>query len=349
MEYPFFVPDFFKFMTSADCSSNELLIPQKFCDMQHNALSGNWILSIRNGYKIDVAYDQQSRKLIGLLDLFTDFQLVGGEILLFEYVDNSNFKLYIVGEDGNEIKYPAIVHSSQTSSPIPVSTNNGGWKFVKFLSLAHPTLDEIVPPRSFLRMYGGQIPEWFTYVLKNHFIFGGHYEFLHRKLSGLSSICQGLRLDNFDRLELLVFTYDGDRIFRLSLFDGRNVEVGLDINVITYGNLRFRIRYPIQFNIEVMPSHMLRYCPGVTIPVEFKRFTNLWKKNDTIWVYKGSLSWEFEIRKSGKGKRTTIHGGWIHFRNALQLNVGDRCFFRWINESYNHFRVEIVKPFLLNS
>ena len=100
-------------------------------------------------------------------------------------------------------------------------------------------------------MFGAKIPEWVTYVLKNHFMFGGHYEFLHHKISGLSSICQGLRLDNFDRLELLVFTYDGDRIFRLSLFDGRNVEVGLDINVITYGEGCNCSLYYVNANIKV--------------------------------------------------------------------------------------------------
>ena len=47
--------------------------PQKFCDMQRNDLNGTWVLSIRNGYKIDVVYDRQSKKLFGVGDLFSDF------------------------------------------------------------------------------------------------------------------------------------------------------------------------------------------------------------------------------------------------------------------------------------
>lgn len=87
--------------------------------MQRNDLNGTWVLSIRNGYKIDVVYDRQSKKLFGVGDLFSDFGQNGGELLLFESVDFRIFNVYIVGEDGNEIQYPAIVHRSQTSEPVP--------------------------------------------------------------------------------------------------------------------------------------------------------------------------------------------------------------------------------------
>ena len=74
----------------------------------------------------------------------------------------------------------------------------------------------------------------------------------------------------------------------------------------------------------------------------------MWKKKDKIHVYKGGVSWEFDIKKKSRnGIRTTIHGGWIQFRNNLQLNLGDGCFFRWIDESFHHFRVEIVKAAVL--
>ena len=76
-----------------------------------------------------------------------------------------------------------------------------------------------------------------SYVLKNHDIFGGRYEFLERKLSGLSTVSEGLRLQNFDRLECMVFTYDGGNVFKLSLFDGRSVEIDLNVNHIRCGKI----------------------------------------------------------------------------------------------------------------
>lgn len=84
--------------------------------MQQHILRENCILTIRNGYKMHVAYDRKTRKLRELGDLFNDFELRGGEVLIFELVDGNNFNVYIVGEDGSEINYPAILHTSQTSS-----------------------------------------------------------------------------------------------------------------------------------------------------------------------------------------------------------------------------------------
>ena len=90
-------------------------------------------------------------------------------------------------------------------------------------------------PIAFWRKFGAKIPEWFTYVLKNHFRFGGHFEFTKRKLSGLKKICEGLKLSKFEKFELLVFTYDSGRLFTLTLFDGSSVEVCLDVQAITLG------------------------------------------------------------------------------------------------------------------
>ena len=87
--------------------------------MQQDNLSGSWILSIRNGYQIHVVYDRQSMKLLGVSDLFSDFGLIGGEILLFESVDLRVFNVYIMGEDGCEIQYPEVVHRSQICCPVP--------------------------------------------------------------------------------------------------------------------------------------------------------------------------------------------------------------------------------------
>lgn len=66
-----------------------------------------------------------------------------------------------------------------------------------------------------------------------------------------------------------------------------------------------------------------------------------------IKVFKGDCCRELEIKKRSKGKRTAIHSGWIKFRDDLQLNVGDCCCFKWIDESYQRFRVEVVRAVIL--
>ena len=92
------------------------LIPQKFRDMQQHILGEKCILTIRNGYKMHVAYDRKTGKLRELGDFFYDLGLGGGELLIFELVNGTNFNVYIIGEDGNEIDYPSILHASQASS-----------------------------------------------------------------------------------------------------------------------------------------------------------------------------------------------------------------------------------------
>ena len=66
-----------------------------------------------------VTYNQQNHRLEGMSDLFTDFQLVGGEVLIFQFVDGANFNVYIMCEDGSEMQYPSVLHASQLLSPNP--------------------------------------------------------------------------------------------------------------------------------------------------------------------------------------------------------------------------------------
>lgn len=58
-------------------------------------------------------------------DLFVDFGLYGGEVLIFRYCKSDCFKVYIIGSDCGESEYPPIVHSSQKSSP-----KTGNMKFI---------------------------------------------------------------------------------------------------------------------------------------------------------------------------------------------------------------------------
>ena len=78
------------------------------------------------------------------------------------------------------------------------------------------------------------------------------------------------------------------------------------------------------------------------VSTDFFRTSVFWKK-DTITAYNGVESWKLEVRKRKFGKRATINRGWIEFMDDLGLNVGDKCWFKWIDESYHCFRVEVVR------
>lgn len=73
----------------------------------------NLKVKIRNGYKFGVIYDREKSVFVGFGMFFSQFGLIGGETLVFEYIDDHRFKMYIVGSDGCEIYYPDVVHPCQ--------------------------------------------------------------------------------------------------------------------------------------------------------------------------------------------------------------------------------------------
>ncbi|XP_074351618.1 uncharacterized protein LOC141690742 [Apium graveolens] len=303
------VPKFVKYITTDDYKSNEMLLPKKFVIYHGDKLSQEWNLSIRNGYKLGVNFDSTNYKINGVRDLFTDYGLTGGEKLIFENVDGGNFNVFIIGLDGAEIEYPQILHVTQSEST--VTLYNEGWRFLKYVTAMENNNDEIIPPTSFMARFGVELSGFVTYVLNNGVEFGG---FLMRK-----TVC---------------------------FVDGRDVEIMFDNSVIASGNLRFTLRSPSYFAIKVQQFHMSRHSHGVDISVDFNNLTLFLKKREEIKVFLGDRCWLLEVRKRREGNRTAILGGWIQFRDDLKLNVGDQCVFIWIDESYNRFRIELVRALI---
>lgn len=79
------------------------------------------------------------------------------------------------------------------------------------------------------------------------------------------------------------------------------------------------------------------------ISVKFKKVFQAWNKNDYITAYAETRCWKLQTRKRRDSKRTTIHNGWLQFRDDLQLAVGDLCMFEWKNDTVRNFNVRIVK------
>ncbi|KAL1815728.1 hypothetical protein ACET3Z_018302 [Daucus carota] len=325
-------PQFIKYICCDESSSDEIRVPQKFTNEHSKRLSENWILSLHNGYKIPVRYDSTKSTLVGVRELLVDFGVMGGEVLVFEQVDKGNFKLYIVGVDGCEMKYPVIMHASQQTATVEVQSANGKLTFLKF-----------DVPLSFAIEFATRMPSSVKYVLNNAAQIEGSYDEFKRTLGCLIKVRKVLGLRTFTAFDCLLFKYDGRQNFKLSFFDGRNVEILLDTVVMRSGNLCFSLRCPSHFSVQVMPCHMMHYSHGVDVSTDFFRLSVFWKKKDTITAYNGIESWKLEVRKRKFGERATINRGWIEFRDDLGLNVGDKCWFKWIDDSYHCFRVEVVR------
>uniref|UniRef100_A0A164T890 TF-B3 domain-containing protein n=1 Tax=Daucus carota subsp. sativus TaxID=79200 RepID=A0A164T890_DAUCS len=74
-------PQFIKYIRCDESSSDEIRVPQKFTNEHSNPLSENWILSLRNGYKIPVRYDSTNSTLVGVRDLLVDFGVMGVQVM----------------------------------------------------------------------------------------------------------------------------------------------------------------------------------------------------------------------------------------------------------------------------
>lgn len=75
------------------------------------------MLKFRNGYEIPVNLNDDDWTIYGVSNLYEDFGLNGGEMLVFEFNGKSDFNVYVIGSDLTEIQYPNIVHHMQKNRP----------------------------------------------------------------------------------------------------------------------------------------------------------------------------------------------------------------------------------------
>lgn len=79
------------------------------------------------------------------------------------------------------------------------------------------------------------MPSSVKYVLNNAAQIEGSYDEFKRTLGCLRKVRKVLGLRTFTAFDCLLFKYDGRRNFKLSFFDGRNVEILLDTVVMRSG------------------------------------------------------------------------------------------------------------------
>lgn len=80
------------------------------------------------------------------------------------------------------------------------------------------------------------------------------------------------------------------------------------------------------------------------ISTEYEDVAAFWKKRDYITVYSEDRAWKLQVRsRGGKSRRTTIHDGWIRFRDDLELVEGDVVVLECASNSLYHFAVRVIK------
>ncbi|KAK1387362.1 hypothetical protein POM88_015540 [Heracleum sosnowskyi] len=332
---------FVKLLSRGECVLTHLFVPHLFCEKYASAIPLTVKLIIRNGYEIWVDFDKENERFIGLGYLFSHFSLIGGQALVFEYIGGFNFKVSIFGLDGSEIEYPNIVHHLQTCRPRNISLYDGGWSFASYLNCEQDVVDEVVVPRYFLEVVGHLVPDKLELLVSSGLHVVGLFNRKDCKISGFASICNMLGVSKLNRFNALVLKYVLGNTFHVSCFDCSMSETAVYPLPTEYaeslnGN-------SIAFEILVQPFHMLPYCHGVDVSVDFNFVREWWNRVDYITAYKDERCWSLQIRKRRDWKRTTIHKGWITFRDDMQISVGDVCVFRWKNDTVHNFNLDIVR------
>ncbi|KAK1352902.1 hypothetical protein POM88_052740 [Heracleum sosnowskyi] len=324
-------------------------VPRRYCTQYGESLPSTFRLKVRTGYEFSVDFDKGKQRISGLSLFYKHFGLKGGESLVFEYCGGYKFNLFILGVDFAEIEYPSIVHHFQTCQPVPVRIHAGGWKFSKFISLEESVLDKIAVPTGFVKKFP-EIPVRQNFMICNGQKFVGSYNSNDNTLNGFGHLRRLLGVSDLNIYSVLLFTYDGGHVFQTTIFDERMVEIlfpplgrcsrGVRGN-LTVVETSLPVGERLSFEITVKPFHMYEYCHGVDISMDFFDLVIEWERKDEITVYQGDRRWPLEIRKRKNWKRTTIHYGWIEFRDDLELQIGDVCVFTTMNQSVKEFTVEV--------
>ncbi|KAL1809086.1 hypothetical protein ACET3Z_026076 [Daucus carota] len=278
-------------------------------------------------------------QFFGIKELFSDFSVTGGQLLVFTYSGGFMFDLCIIGVDGGEIQYPPIVHKLQDCSPQNVSIREIGWSFIRGVTTGPKVVDEVELPTSFVEHLGRYIPaDLEIFVSCGVKILGGHNR-KEKKINGLSSLCNMVGYRHLNSFNVLLLTYYGREKFTVSAFDSAMVEIFVE----SYPCFeRFAVLEP-SFEIVVQPFHLFRYSYRVDIPSKFSKLSDRWDRLDYITVYEGKRCWKLQVRARRHGNRMCIHDGWIKFRSDMRLAVRDAVKFIWQSESIRNFDVLVLK------
>ncbi|KAK1397394.1 hypothetical protein POM88_007257 [Heracleum sosnowskyi] len=330
-------PKFIKVLSPEECLSNEMLLPHEFCSKYGSVIPIGIKMRVRNDYQIWLDYVKINQRFFGMKSFFKDFNLRGGESLLFDYVGEFKFNVLIFDISGSEIEYPLVMHESQDCWARHVVYPDDGLSFVNYVRPSGNVVDVVVPPFYFIENISPMVPDRVEYVVSSGQHIIGSYCHREFEFSGFASICHMLGIRNLNSLNYLVFSYDGRDTFKVVVFDNSMLEVPVSPNVPR------NVSNDIAFEVLVQPSHMLEYCHGVDLSVKLRNITDLWNTKDSFTAYHKNRCWRLQIKKRRDVKRAAIHEGWIQFRGDMEFSSGDVCVFRWKNDNIHNFNVRIVK------
>ncbi|WOG90789.1 hypothetical protein DCAR_0310034 [Daucus carota subsp. sativus] len=337
------IEKFIKCLTTADLESDEMKLPAKIISKYGDIIPKCLLLKFLNGYQIPVMRNEEKGTLSGLSTVYADFDLKAGEMLVFQFDGSSNFNVYVIGTDLLEIEYPCVVHHFQRTPPRNVNVAKVGLKFLNFVNDSDPIIDDYEPPHAIKKRFP-MLKAYQNYFFSNGKSIEGGYDHETGKFHGLSKFSSIFGMQDFSRFNLLLFHYEDSGITTISVFDDHFVEYLFPGTPISSGLNAHNPIVRYRFEITVKAHHLYKYVYGVDISTDYSIVTAFWKKRDYINVYLGEKAWKLQVRYRGaNSNRTTIHDGWIQFRDGLGLQLGDVVVFECADPFRTHFAVRVLR------
>ncbi|WOH00956.1 hypothetical protein DCAR_0520333 [Daucus carota subsp. sativus] len=203
-------------------------------------------------------------------------------------------------------------------------------KFIKFLTDADLMSEEMMLPEKILSKYvnvksGGL--KFIKFLKEEETMFD---EFEHPR--------------SFKKAFHLLPGYEEPGVTTISFFDYDFVEYIFPGTPLSSGLNSHALPVFGRIEIIVQPHHLYKYVYGVDISTDYIAITGLWKKKDYISIYSEEKGWKLQVgNRGGKSNRTTIHDGWIQFRDDLGLHLGDVVVLKCARNSIQHFALQVLR------
>lgn len=200
-----------------------LTIPDKFRLEYEDQIPLSVILQLPTGRQINAKIEktQHYLYLYHLSVFFKEIINLFGSILVFGYKGEGKFMVHVFNDDSSEVEYlpmrtvrRALVYHQDKKSGV-------GMKFLISVSGRAAEYGEMAIPESFYSRFGNLIPASIKFQLHNGEVFNGIYVENERKMFGLLEIIGNKELE---KRENLLFTYCGNGLFQLCIFDLSKVE-----------------------------------------------------------------------------------------------------------------------------
>lgn len=328
-------PDFIISVNKSDGLKIYMKLPIKFINEYGQQLPSNLTLEAPNGTRHKVTFDNNKKAISDVRSIFKIYQILSEATILFWYEGYGKFKIFIMKDNGSEMKYPITKKSLSSRLYRQDEIYGAGWRFVVKATPSTLESGEIVIPTSFLQQFGDFIPNKITFSLTNDEKFEGSYYHFDGTLKGLTILRD---LSYIQLSDTLLFTYCTNGIFEIGIFDNSSVEklfteYLIDNHLKNENHPKLDCNGNKSFSAVMLWSHVDKNSHGVHIPQLIKPQNREWIRGENVIFTNNKNAWSIGIVFSNGKAR--FSKGWNKFVREIGLQINHTLTLKMLEEEEN--------------